>query len=144
MKAVEKKFSPNVMICMKCQLNKGWFLMVHGRNVQLKKEFKNAQRTFLRFSSRIDMATTCSVVIRSFVIISPKPHLRLARLNFRSTSTRSQNIWYIPASDQRQHLFSAFPAQDRKNESPVLCSSLGLPCSDRFCLPEHVSDSSSL
>ena len=64
--------------------------MVNGRNIQLKKEFKNAERTFLRFSSRIDMATTCSVVIWSFVIISPKPHLRLARLNLRSTSTRSQ------------------------------------------------------
>ena len=64
--------------------------MVLGGNIQLKKKIKSAERTFLRSSSRIDMATTCSVVIRSFVIISPKPHLRLARLNFRSTSTRSQ------------------------------------------------------
>jgi hypothetical protein len=53
--------------------------MVHGRNIQLKKEFKNAERTFLRFNSRIDMATIRSVVIRSFVIISPNPHFRALR-----------------------------------------------------------------
>ena len=31
--------------------------MANGRNIQLKK-LKNAERTFLKFSSRIDMATT--------------------------------------------------------------------------------------
>ena len=56
--------------------------MVHGRNIQLKKEYKNAKRTFLRFSSRIDMATTCSVVIRSFVIISPQAAFAFGKAEF--------------------------------------------------------------
>ncbi len=39
----------------------------------------------------MDMATLWAMVPRSFVMISPKPHLRLARLNRRSTSTRSHS-----------------------------------------------------
>ena len=39
----------------------------------------------------MDMATLWAIVPRSFVMISPKPHLRLARLSRRSTSTRSHS-----------------------------------------------------
>jgi len=39
----------------------------------------------------MDMATLWAMVWRNFVMISPKPHLRLARLNRRSTSTRSHS-----------------------------------------------------
>ena len=57
---------------------------------QLGKAAKKSWQIFFRFTTRMDRAMTLSVVSASRVYILPKPHFSLARLNFRSTSTRSQ------------------------------------------------------
>ena len=47
-----------------------------------------------RFSTRTDMAITWAAVPRSFAVTSPMPYFRFARLNLRSTSTRSHSSRY--------------------------------------------------
>ena len=52
---------------------------------------KKAHWILRRFRTRTDIAITWAVVSRSFAMTSPMPHLRFARLNLRSTSTRSHS-----------------------------------------------------
>ena len=56
-----------------------------------RKNSKRAEYALRRFSSKIDIAMTCSAVSCSFAVTKPIPHFRFDKLNLRSTSTLSHS-----------------------------------------------------